>query len=62
MIDNQEIRTLEVTVERIIPRGFGIAHAEGLTVFVALAAPGDRQRVRVTEIKGTIAFAEIEEI
>ena len=53
---------MEVTVERIVPRGFGLAHAEGKTVFVALAAPGDRLRVRVIQVKGNIAFAEIDEV
>ena len=55
-------RTLEVSIERIVPRGYGLAHAEGLTIFVALAAPGDRLRVTVTEVKGNIAFAEIDEV
>lgn len=53
---------LDVAIERIVPRGFGIAFAEGLTIFVALAAAGDRARVRITEMKGSVAFAEIEEI
>lgn len=52
----------ELTVERIVPNGFGIGFADGLTVFVALAAPGDRVRVRETQRKGRIVFAEIVEI
>ena len=40
-----------LTVERILPGGVVLAHARGQTVFVALAAPGDRVRARVeTEI------------
>jgi 23S rRNA (uracil1939-C5)-methyltransferase len=39
-----------------------LAFAEGLTVFVSLAAGGDRLRVRVREKKGKVAFAEIVEI
>lgn len=39
-----------------------MAFAEGLTVFVSLAAAGDRLRVRLNQIKGKIAFAEIVEI
>ena len=62
MIEAEENKELEVTIERIVPRGFGLAHADGKTVFVALAAPGDRLRVRVTQVKGNIAFAEIEEV
>jgi 23S rRNA (uracil1939-C5)-methyltransferase len=61
-VSPQQDLTFEVVIERIVPRGYGLAHAEGFTVFVALAAPGDRLRVRVVEIKGKIAFAEIEEI
>jgi len=53
---------LEVKVEKIVPNGFGLAFAEELTVFVPLSAPGDVLRVRLDEIKGRTAFAEIEEI
>ncbi len=45
-----------------MPRGFGLGHADGLTVFVALAVAGDRVKAVVTEVKGTIAFAEIVEV
>jgi 23S rRNA (uracil1939-C5)-methyltransferase len=40
----------------------GIGFAEGLTVFVALSAPGDRLRVAIKGVKKRIAFAEIVEI
>src|ERR1044072_7396199 len=53
---------MEVTVERILPGGLGLAHAEGKTVMVALAAPGDRLRVRVEREKGTVSFASIVEV
>jgi tRNA/tmRNA/rRNA uracil-C5-methylase (TrmA/RlmC/RlmD family) len=53
---------LEVSIERIVPRGFGIAHADGLTIFVALAAPGDRVKIEIVETKGLVAFAEIVEV
>lgn len=53
---------LEVTIEKIVPNGFGLAFADNLTVFVALAAAGDRLRVRIREKKGKVAFAEIVEI
>ena len=49
-------------VERIVPRGFGIAFSNGLTIFVALAAEGDIVDVRLTAIKGRTAFAEIETV
>ena len=53
---------LEVEVERILPGGMGLAHAGGKTVFVSLAAPGDRLRVRVDREQGNVLFASIEEI
>src|ERR1051325_9116440 len=53
---------LEVEIERILPGGMGLAHADGKTVFVALAAPGDRVRVRVEREQGNVLFASIEEI
>lgn len=52
----------EVTIERILPGGVGLAHAEGRTVFVALAAPGDVARVRVDSVRGRVAFASIVEV
>ena len=53
---------LEVEIERILPGGMGLAHADGKTVFVSLAAPGDRVRVRVEREQGNVLFASIEEI
>ena len=54
--------SFEVDVERILPGGMGLAHAGGKTVFVSLAAPGDRLRVRVDREQGNVLFASIEEI
>src|SRR5258708_6374153 len=53
---------MEVTIERILPGGFGLAHADGRTIMVALDAAGDRVRVRVERVKGNVSFASIEEI
>jgi 23S rRNA (uracil1939-C5)-methyltransferase len=53
---------MEVTIERILPGGFGLAHADDRTIMVALAAAGDRVRVRVERVKGNVSFAVIEEI
>src|SRR5438067_4737655 len=53
---------MEVTIERILPGGFGLAHAEGKTLMVALAAPGDRLRVRIDRVKGNVGFASIIEV
>ncbi len=52
----------EVEVERILPGGMGLAHAGGKTVFVSLAAPGDRVRVRIDRQQGELLFASIVEI
>jgi 23S rRNA (uracil1939-C5)-methyltransferase len=53
---------MEVIIERILPGGLGLGHADGKTIMVALSAPGDRVRVRIEREKGTVAFASIEEI
>ena len=54
--------SLEVEIERILPGGYGLAHSAGHTIFVSLAAPGDRLRVRVERQQGNVLFASIEEI
>lgn len=53
---------LEVSIERILPGGLGLAHADGRTVMVALSATGDRLRVRIDRLKGNVAFASIVEV
>ena len=53
---------LEVRIEKIVPRGLGLAFAEGLTVFVSLAVARDVVSVRIRELKGKTAFAEIESV
>jgi 23S rRNA (uracil1939-C5)-methyltransferase len=53
---------VEARVEKIVPGGHGLAFAEELTLFVDLAVPGDRLHVNLREIKGKIAFAEIQSI
>lgn len=54
--------TFEVEIERILPGGLGLAHADGKTLFVSLAAPGDRLRVKVEREQGNVLFASIVEI
>ncbi|MDQ3800995.1 MAG: class I SAM-dependent RNA methyltransferase [Acidobacteriota bacterium] len=56
------LRLLDVAIEKIVSGGYGLGFADGLTVFVALAAAGDKLRVRLREKKGKVAFAEIVEI
>lgn len=53
---------LEVTIQKIVPQGLGLAFAENLTVFVPLAAPGDKLSVKIFQLKGKTAFAEIENV
>ncbi|MEP6818187.1 MAG: class I SAM-dependent RNA methyltransferase [bacterium] len=57
-----EEETFEVEIERLLPGGVGLAHTEGLTLFVSLAAPGDVLRVKVDRVQGTVGFASIIEI
>lgn len=51
-----------VEIERILPGGVGLAHAGGKTIFVSLAAPGDRLRVRVEREQGNVLFASVVEV
>jgi 23S rRNA (uracil1939-C5)-methyltransferase len=53
---------VEVTIERLIAGGDGIARHEGLPIFVPRSAPGDRLRVRLNERKNDYGRAEIVEI
>src|SRR6267378_6827025 len=57
-----EEKTLEVEIERLLPGGVGLSHAEGLTLFVSLAAPGDVVRVVIDRMQGKVGFASIVEI
>jgi 23S rRNA (uracil1939-C5)-methyltransferase len=57
-----EKQILEVEIERLLPGGVGLAHAEGLTLFVTLAAPGDVLRVAIDRVQGKVGFASIVEI
>ncbi len=57
-----KVEEVEVTIERILPGGAGLAHADGRTLLVALAAPGDRVRVAIERTSGNVQFASITEI
>jgi 23S rRNA (uracil1939-C5)-methyltransferase len=59
---NEAEKTFDVEIERLLPGGVGLAHAEGLTLFVSLAAPGDLLRVKLDRMQGTVGFASIVEI
>ncbi len=53
---------MEIRIERILPGGVGLAHAEGKTVLVSLAAPGDHLRVQVEREQGSVLFASVVEV
>lgn len=58
----KEEQILDVIIEKIVPNGYGLAFANGSTIFVSLAVKGDKLRVKVREKKGKLLFAEIVEI
>ena len=53
---------VEVTTERLAYGGDAVARHEGLAIFVPLAAPGERLRVRIIERKKHFARAVIDRI
>jgi 23S rRNA (uracil1939-C5)-methyltransferase len=53
---------IDVDVEKLVFRGDGLARKDGMTVFIPTAAPGDRLRIRVTEIGRGFARGEILEV
>ncbi len=52
----------EVVIEDIGSNGEGIAHADGMTIFVPFALPGEECKVHVLKVKDNIAFAKVIEI
>ena len=57
-----EIDEIEVSVDKLVDGGDGLARFEGIPIFVPRSAPGDRLRVRVVERKPGYGRAEIVEI
>lgn len=57
-----DVETLEVTVEKLVAGGDGLARWEGVPLFVARSAPGDRLRVQLVERRPDYGRAEILEI
>jgi 23S rRNA (uracil1939-C5)-methyltransferase len=53
---------LEVTIEKLIAGGDGLARCDGVPVFVPRSAPGDRLRVRIVERRPDYGRAEILEV
>lgn len=52
----------ETEIERIVPGGLGLCHANGRTIFVPLAAPGDRVTIRINRRRGKIGFGSIVDV
>jgi 23S rRNA (uracil1939-C5)-methyltransferase len=53
---------VEVTTDRVAYGGDAVARHQGLAIFIPLAAPGDRLRVRITERKKHFARAVIDRV
>ncbi len=53
---------LEVTVEKGVYRGLGLARVEGRALFVTRGLAGDRVRARITAVEAGFARASIEEL
>jgi len=53
---------IEVTTDRLAYGGDAVARHDGLAVFIPLAAPGERLRIRITERKKTFARGAIDRI
>ena len=54
--------TIDVTIEKLIYGGEGLAHHEGSTVFVPFVLPGERAAVEPTEQKKKFIRAQLEKL
>ena len=57
-----EIEELEVTIEKLVAGGDGLARWQGVPIFVPRSAPGDRARVRIVERRPDYGRGEIVEL
>ena len=53
---------ITVTVDGVTAEGSGVAHPDGMAVFIKGAALGDTLSVRVIKVNKKYAIAKIEEI
>ena len=53
---------LDLTIEKLVPGGDGMSHAEGKVIFVPGTLPGEKVRVRCTESKKDYARGDVVEI
>ena len=56
------VEELEVSIEKLVAGGEGLARYEGVPIFVRRAAPGDRLRIRLVERRPDYGRAEIVEV
>lgn len=52
----------EVTIEKLVYGGDGLAHVGTQAVFIPFAAPGDQARIRITAVERSYARGVIEEL
>lgn len=57
-----DVEEVEVTVEKLVAGGEGIARWQGVPIFVPRSAPGDRLRLRLTDRRPDYGRGEIVEI
>lgn len=55
-------RAVLVPIERIVPGGLGLGHAERMTVMVPFTAPGETVRVAIDRVRGNTAFGSVVEV
>jgi len=60
MINKNDIITAEITGWG--SDGAGVAHADGLAVFVSDGVPGDSGKLRILKVASSHAFAKIEKL
>jgi len=54
--------TIELTIEKVVYGGRGLAHLNNMAIFVANTAPGDRVTAKVAKVKKNFAEARVLEV
>jgi tRNA/tmRNA/rRNA uracil-C5-methylase (TrmA/RlmC/RlmD family) len=60
--ESTEATTAELTIDRWVPGGLGLAHHDGKTWLVKGALPGERVRAQVKSARGDVRRAVVEEV
>ncbi len=58
MTEIQKGQEFDVTIDKIGHKGDGMATVEGYTVFVKNAEKGEQVRIKIKNVKETLAFAD----